>query len=644
MTWMTQGPLLLLRTAVLALCTALSLSACGDGPKQDDFKSQGGISPDPTGIIAGSVLYNGPRPRCEYQHGKPSRIIGRVVFYLFEYTNPPPPEGRATTAINIMFRNPEGLFTLSDCLPEGKVYDPSDPSEELITRSVDYSWVQIKLEKTAMDYQIKGFYDTDEDMNPFFSVRKLPTQGDIAGAALEDVQHAEDSPFLHVVMPAASDEVAQNGYRVQGVIVALGNYVWLENPASKLNELRFMDATRTVVPRQVAGSSTIDIEATVNEAWANTCNGRLGCGLEIEQATEEEFGEAFETGGIDIDYDPATFAYVSEPIDVVTIEQDAPDVTRPDGIPDPHPLLGANLGVPWYSPMFIMSRLAPNADMQKIETATGIPPVRMIGSVLFKNGATPEDPPLPEKRVRLGSVEVAVPAIAAVELDPTNTQCRLPYLAPGNLTRAFESRLTYCSDLPTGVYSLNVLQGLVGGERVEADSDVSDTGYVYNNGRPSGQAWTIPNELGDEEQVGDAALESQAPGTAFVLYDRNLDGQGDCRVAQDPDNNLVVRPVNYRGICEDGESFRIENPAGAVGAGIDGPGCLPAVCCEAVSHLCGVPLCEPCDEESCPGLNLGGNHPIRQGPTKIVSTTKNGKSVPNCVPFPLPTLCCPDQE
>jgi hypothetical protein len=633
-----QRPLNMLRKSVLALCMALSLASC-DEPKQDKFKSQGGISPDPSGIIAGSVLYVGPRPYCvRDEDGRPTRVQGRVVLTLFLFDNPPPPEGRATLPINLKFLNPEELFTVADCLPAGEMADPTGP---FITRSIPYSWAQIALGANGetVRYQMRGFYDTDEDMN-LFGVKNLPTEGDIAGAALVDVQDPSKG-FLPIILPPASG--APNGYRRQGVIVALGNYIWLERPIFGLNQYRFMEATKTVVARQVANSSEIDINATLKEIRSNTCNGSLTCGLSLDQATPDEFDPVFERGDVQLDYSPDKYAFVCEPVDVLTIREGT-DVSKPDGVPDPHPLLGSNLGVPWFTPMTILTRLAPTKNMQDIEALAGIPNVRLIGSILLENAVTPEEGPQPTKRTRLGSIEIAVPPVAAVELDPNNPQCRVPYLAPGNYTRAYESRLSYCSDLPTGVYNIAALSGVTGGERNEAPADVSDNGYVYDGGRYSNQAWTVPNELGDPFQVGDdRALASQSAAGGFVIYDRDVDSQGNCATAQDPDQDLMVRPVKYRGLCEPGEEVTIENPPGAVGAGIDGTGCLPSACCEGVQHLCGVPLCALCDEESCPGLDLGSNHPIRQGPTKIVMLTEDHKSVPDCLPYALPTLCCPEE-
>jgi hypothetical protein len=640
----TKGPLGMLRKSALALCIGLAAFGC-DEPEQDKFKSQGGISPDPTGIIAGSVLYSGPRPYCKTEKGM-RRVQGRVVLTLFEYDNPPPPEGRASQPLNLKFINADELFTVSDCLPDGEV---ADPDGERITRTVDYSWPQIVLRpgRESVRYQMRGFYDTDEDMN-LFSVKSLPTEGDIAGAALNDPVDA-DKGILAIAMPGIKD--APNGYRRQGVIISLGNYIWLERPVFKLNERRFMEANKTVIARQMPppNSTELDLKLTLQELRGHTCNASLTCGLSLDQMTPDEFDAAAAAGDVQLDFSPDKYAFISEPVDVLTIRGDnAIDLARADGVPDPHPLLGSNLGIPWYTPIVIMTRLAPTQAMADIETRAGIPNVRLIGSVLMENAASPDEGPKPAKRTTLDSIAIAVPPVAAVELDPNNVQCRVPYLAPGNYTRAYESRFAICSDLPTGIYNVAALQGVAGGERNEAGPEQSDNGFVYDNGRFSSQAWTVPNELGDplqfSKQNEGLAIASQSRAGAFVIFDRDVDNQGQCRTAQDPDNNLEVRAIEFNGICAPGEDPHTENKPGQPFEGVDGTHCLPDACCELVRHLCGVPLCEPCDEDKCPGLELGDDHPIRQGPTKIEKVTKEGKSIPNCLPFALPELCCPSDE
>jgi hypothetical protein len=243
--------------------------------------------------------------------------------------------------------------------------------------------------------------------------------------------------------------------------------------------------------------------------------------------------------------------------------------------------------------------------------------------------------------VVIGDLPVAIPSVAAVELDPLDIACRLPYLAPGNLTRAFESRMTYCNELPTGIYGISAIQGVAGGQRVdEPDPNVSDNGHVVNGARLSGQVWTLPNDLALAAQVGEEhALANQGREQLLVVYDPDPGESRSCATGQDPDDGLAVRAIKYRGICGPGEKDKIENEEGAVGAGIDGQGCLPERCCAGVKHLCNIELCELCTEETCGAVGADERHQIRQGPTEIVRV-ENGKSIPNCVPFEIPSLCC----
>lgn len=635
---MKHRPVRTLGALALALsCAASTLGAGCAAPKQDDFKSEGGISPDPTGIISGSVLYVGPRPSCVYEDGKPTRVLGRVLLTLFQFDNPPPPEGRATSALNLKVMKGSELFAKSDCLPEG---EPANPAER-VTRTIEFFWPQIALgPKKGGDvvYQVRGFYDSDEDMNPFFSVKNLPTAGDIAGGAVVDVQDPAKG-FLRIALPSV--DKARNGFQRSGVIVALGNYVWLERPAFQLSAAnRFLDSRLKVPGTIKASTGRPDATFSVYESWVQLCDDdRAGdCGPQLEQLDEATARDAFEAGNVQLDFSPERYAFISEPVDILTVVKNedgtpAPDIAAPDGIPDPHPLLGGNAFAPWFTPIVIMTRAAATPAQAAVELKAGIPNVRLIGSTLLNPEGTG-----PAMRAQTGSLPIAVPPIAAVELDPLRTACRVPYVAPKNFTVAYENRFTYCHDLPTGVFGVSTIQGVAGGTRAdESDPAVSDTGFVYNGGRLSGQAWTLPNDLGNPQQVGsDNVLPSQGPGQLFVVHDGEPDAAPiDCSRAIDPrPGSFGERAVTFKGICQPGESLLTENEVG-----FDGANCLPEDCCAGIMHLCGRPLCEYCTEETCPGTNLEGRF-VRSGPTEIVEVTREGKSIPNCVPFELPTLCC----
>jgi hypothetical protein len=630
--------------------TLLSSASCAE-PKQDDFKSQGGISPDPTGIIEGSLVYLGPQPRCEYEAGKATKIIGNALLTLFVYDNPPPPEGTATGAVNAFVLKGSDIFSLGDCLAEGVEPDPT----RRIMRSTPFRWPQITLTKTAVDYQIRGFYDHDGDMNPRFSATNLPTAGDIVGQALKDVEQPQLGPER--LRFRAADN-ARDGQLVSGVTVTLGAYAWLERPMFQLSQdARVLDAN-AVVPVSPGGlndkgEAIPNVATTLLNTFKLTCRDSSpadDCGTYIEALDPAAASGAFEAAGLAPIFDAERYAFLASDVDVRDIVVGGPDLVRPDGVPDPHPILGASLGVTWTSPMVIMSRrpviapdkldLASLARAAEISTRAKIPSVSIVGTVLPEDTAT--------KKVFVDRMRLAVAPVAAVTLSSVSPACRVVYANPGNTTNTLEARVVHCGKLPTGLYGTNVLSGAAGGARVaEPNADVSESGFVYSGARFSGQVWSVPNELGDQGQIGDSALASQSPAGAFYIGDKSPDKlAGDCKEAGDPKMGLPLktRPVEYKGICKEGESpFAELAPTFAEPVGVDGGNCLPDICCDAIRHLCNVPLCEVIDVN---GVQM------RADPSEITAevTTKvdadgNGENdvagVPNCIPFELPSLCCP---
>jgi hypothetical protein len=266
-----------------------------------------------------------------------------------------------------------------------------------------------------------------------------------------------------------------------------------------------------------------------------------------------------------------------------------------------------------------------------------IPSVSLVGTVL-PTEVTPEGGP--NKQVFVDGLSMAVTPIAIVDLDSTNPVCRVPYAAPGNFTTTFESRVAHCGELPTGLYGASVLAGAAGGKRVrEDDENVSESGLRFEGARLSGQAWTIPNELASEAQIGAGnTLASQGPQGLLRVIDDAPSKTASCDKAPDPTMPMFVdgglafaqRTVKYRAKCEGDES-----PFSEDDRGIDGTSCLPEVCCAAVEHLCGLDLCEE--------IEVGGAR-FRKNPLEAVgSVDVGGKEVliPSCVPFEMPRQCCP---
>jgi hypothetical protein len=599
------------------------VSGCADRPEQDDFRSEGGMAPDPTGVIEGSVLYIGPRPTCTYEDGRPTHILGRVILTMFAYDNPPPPEGRATTAENLLAISSDQVFLKSDCLPEGAEPDLKDP----IMRSVAFRWPQIELRKDARDVQIRGFYDYDEDMNPFFSVKNLPTAGDIAGAAIVNLKDPVPT-FKRISMPAIGK--ARRGHLETGVTVALANYVWTERPAFKLAQGNWQLSAEEALPvaietDPVTRELSLNTPKTLLNTWALTCGtpGTPNCGFALESLSAVDDAPKLAAAGVELDFNPVRYAFNVRPVDIKTVVPGGLDLAQPDGVPDPHPLLGGSMPVPFLMPAVILQRRPQTPEQGKIEAAAKIPSVTLLGA------------PLPSetdaKQVFVGKMNVAIPPIAVVELDPNNTACRVPYAPPGNSTATYEARVSVCHDLPTGVYGANVLHGIAGGAPEQAAAGTSDNGLSIVGGGMSGQAWSLPNQLADPSQVGDDnVMEHQGEDALFVVHDPRPEMMGDCSMAVDP-LAKTIRAVNYKKLCTPAD-VPTNQSLGLFGtmAGIDGNECLQPSCCENVKHLCNLP---PCEVVKVRGLN------VRSSPTSL-EVREDGVAIPNCMPFEIPELCC----
>ena len=611
------GPRISLHGLLIALVASAVLSAC-ENIHQDKFMSQGGISPDPSAILEGSVLYIGPHPQCVYNpDGSFQRIRGNVVLTLFEYSNPPPPAGEASGAVNLFVLSGDQVFEPSHCLPPGASPNYGDR----LTRSIPFLWSDVLLDATrAVDYQIRGFYDYDEDMIPFFSVTRLPTQGDIAGAALNDVQNPGKG-FAKLSLPKLSD--APNGLILGGITVALGNPVWTERPAFRLDANRRLAADALFTPALsfTDAGPVPNGPATLRNFRALTCatggTDGVACGLTLQRLGADDAPKLAAVGvGLDLG-NTSSYAFYAQPVDITTVvvktnpsnPSDGLDLRLSDGKVDPHPFLGSGLGLPWYGPVVILQRMADPAGAA-IEAQARIPPVLLVGSVLLSDDQKPT-----KSAYVQGGVPIAIPPVAAVELIPNHPECRVPYFAPGTISLVTDGRLANCDELPTGHYAVNVLGGVAGGS-VGADPGFpmsSESPVMITGGGDSGQSWSIPNELSDARQVSPAhVVAGQGFADGFIIHDPSPD-KGACGAS------------SVQGLCTGGQQIS-ENVVG-----VDSTACLQPACCAYVSHLCGVPTCA---KMATPDGNIAAS------PTKIVKIDVGGGQVPDCVPFELPWQCC----
>ncbi|XXX73567.1 hypothetical protein WMF30_38585 [Sorangium sp. So ce134] len=206
---------LLLLGALLA-----ALPGCEDADVFIPLPDQSG----PAGVLDGTVTYAGPRP-CT----KDGRVVGAAVVLGFDARLLPPPEGLGTSAASIDVIPGDELFgglgAALDRTNDGALRCPA-PDDPPVT--VSATWRLSPL--PAGTYQVRGFYDHDGDFDPIFSIANLPTQGDVAGGAIENATEVLGgaAPRYREITLAAP--IPATGARVSGIAVTLGLPLPLERP------------------------------------------------------------------------------------------------------------------------------------------------------------------------------------------------------------------------------------------------------------------------------------------------------------------------------------------------------------------------------------------------------------------------------
>ena len=177
-----QAPLFLLTALIMA-----GTAACDQNLPVDDPNDNPGINP-PVGVMRGTASYVGPGP-CFYN----GHVQGAFVLLVFDYNNPPPPEGLATTAVNLATIPGDALFQSlprptdpalggpSDDVKKRVAYCPPLDSEK-VHASADWT----VTEMAAGRYQVRAFYSRQNKFNPLFDFANLPVAGDEIGGAVVD--------------------------------------------------------------------------------------------------------------------------------------------------------------------------------------------------------------------------------------------------------------------------------------------------------------------------------------------------------------------------------------------------------------------------------------------------------------------------
>jgi hypothetical protein len=631
-------------------CAASVLSIAGCNPVETDRAEDGlpGSVPEPAGQIDGTVLYVGQRPTCDRdEEGALLEVNGRVILLAFLSNNPPPPQGTASAASTLLIIPARDLFPLTDCLPE-------EPTAEdlttVVTRSVGFTWPDVPLARAGVhqcdgdnpdrrgdciDYQVRAFFDRDEDFNPFFSVRRLATRGDVAGGAF--VNTAANPPqFARIPFGGVANR--PNGQRIGGVAVTLGAIVNTELPAYELGDETTALSSEDVIP------AVTDSVMRETMLWEQA---RMS--IELIDPLEGSWVTTLAAAGMNINPDPSGYGWFVFPVDA-----------NRDGAQDLHPILGPSAGVQWEHPIVILRRAR-----NPVELALGIPDAVIIASVRPSQTLT--------KDTFFPSIDIVAPPIGAVTLDPNNPSCRIPYIAPGALAETYERIPADCQEVPTGNYDVNVLTGIAGGRAIDYRQQLTDMGlpetvvnslagartesdWVIEGGSFSSQAWSIPNELGCPDPYA-------RPGTNLSVTQVDVDPTANCgtdRLSCDlPDGSAMQCSQGPHGrfaVVDPDSTNSPDTEDNTPGHGIaecqtavsSATGTeravvymdVPEECCAPIAHFCGLPLCPLRDEAVLEGR--GGSRAIRE--VQIEGTdygmNADGTLYANCVPFLMPASCC----
>ncbi|UJR84297.1 hypothetical protein [Sandaracinus amylolyticus] len=700
-----------------ALTAGVLVGGCDD-PNTDTFRRNGGAAPDPTGVIEGTVLYVGSRPDCvragDDGTGEPTEIIGNVILTLFVFDNPPPPSGSASSATSLLTIPGETMFSLNDCMP----LEPTAEDRRPIMRSAPFIWPELSLGRGVCEdpdpenptcpgtaYQIRGFFDYDGDFNPFFSVRNLPTAGDVAGGAF--ISTSAVPPQFQRIAFGHIDE-NPNGQVVEGVAVTLGAPVSTERPVFQV-----ADQTRALDSRDTLPTTPDPI---MREAQLlGLTNMRLDSIVDATAGAQPSsaWQNAFTAAGIDSrNYffgSPAYGFYVA-PVDA-----------NNDGMQDAHPILGtANIN--YFFPVPIVRRARTPAEQR-----SGLPDVLIVGSI----------PPTTQNELTTGGfpvevfnqVRAGIPPIAVMITNPQlPSECRVPIIAPGNTAETYERIWVDCQELPSGNYDVNLLSGVAGAQIVNAiDQCLStctrdpatceticnmtaprrtETGNTHCRDNParmtdpmaparlcsgsaSGQAWSVPNELGCPDfsyrigavnQLDPVRGDGSLPlcgeeGSAMLAEQGRAGGWSIVDAADDTTPEQVGSFDPGHGIPACTMAPRVS--AGGASSPVAYMPANPACCPASLDVFCGLPLCplrnaatdadgngEPDLIAPDPALGMTAPEPYsypeavvpgRDGTTRSTREMRvpgtaagdgdyhiddDDRVVPHCTPFLMPAGCC----
>lgn len=251
--------------------------ACTDPVKDDTAGDPTSRLLAPSGVIRGSLLYQGPRPCSSNGH-----IVGNAILLVFDRRSPPPPAGLSTTAVNFAAIPGDVLFANEPRWGGADVYCPAQRGfTETLTASAPFAISPL----VGASYIIESFFDTTGDFIPLIKFRELPERGDVAGGDIDTAdalkavnQNPNYQPIFEPVdvgIPRRGDagaglipiyDIPPEGYVADNVQVTIGKVLSTTRPYF------YAEGMLATPPATASGALTVTEAQTSAQYWNSPGN------------------------------------------------------------------------------------------------------------------------------------------------------------------------------------------------------------------------------------------------------------------------------------------------------------------------------------------------------------------------------------
>lgn len=497
---------IVLAFVVLAFAATL---ACGDVPV-DDERRDARLFPA-RGVIRGTVTYVGPRPCSRAGH-----IVGNAVVLVFDRRNPPPPAGIATGAENFVAVPGDVLFANEPRSNGNSLFCP--PSSPDITATATFAVAPLE----GGSYQLSAFYDRRGRFYPTFKFRNLPEAGDIGGGYIdiEDARKNGDDPnYRPIYLPidvgtpqpgAGPNEIPdftidQNGYVADNIPVTIGSVIPFTRPYFHPEGAENVEKAETSPANPKGDPLAVPIVAMTQDAKI------LAPPKNPTAATLGAYQASFRSVKLVWGVPPGEFETATNPIDPFDLQL-PPLPPKGNGgllVFSRGTTLAENPAVPDLWPQVALVKLADDplrrADPQSLvvqgtpeeSTVTGAPPgpvvviqgITLLDDSLARTIAGPV-PTVPNSAALRDHVSVLVRP-AALCFDPRRIDVGGLLVTPHLTGRSADASET--GDKPLFDAAAVSKQPIV---REVRRGCLPKGRYAITLVYPTGQAWTVPNEIG----------------------------------------------------------------------------------------------------------------------------------------------------